>query len=120
MTWEVLAAPEFQSWLASLPQEGRKAVAVDVEVLREVGPQLGRPHVDTMKGSKHPNMKEMRTTSGGNAYRTLFALDPTRRAVLLIGGDKSGHNQERFYKTLIKQADAIYDRHLERIKKGRP
>jgi hypothetical protein len=120
MTWEVLAAPEFQSWLASLPFQGRLAVAVDLEVLRSVGPQLGRPLVDHIKGSKHGNMKELRTTSGGSAYRTLFAFDPIRRAVLLIGGDKVGQNQERFYKALIKQADAIYDRHLEHMKKGKP
>lgn len=120
MTWEVLAAPEFQAWLASLPQEGKRAVAVDLEVLQEVGPQLGRPYVDTMKGSKHPNMKELRTSSGGFAYRTLFAFDPIRRAVLLIGGDKAGRKQERFYRTLVKQADAIYDRHLERLRKDRP
>lgn len=64
-------------------------------------------------------MKELRTTSGGHAYRTLFAFNPARRAVILVGGDKSGQHQERFYKTLIKQADAIYDRHLDRMKKGR-
>jgi hypothetical protein len=120
MTWDVLVAPEFQSWLASLPQQGKRAVAVDLEVLREYGPQLGRPLVDHIKASKHGNMKELRTTSGGNAYRTIFAFDPIRRAVLLIGGDKSGQNQERFYKAIIKQADAIYDRHLEQMKKDKP
>ncbi len=120
MTWEVLVAPEFQAWLAGIPHEGKKAVAVDLEVLREVGPQLGRPQVDHIKDSKHSNMKELRTTSGGNAYRILFAFDPIRRAVLLIGGDKAGQKKERFYAALIKQADAIFDRHLEHLKKAKP
>ena len=117
MTWDVLAASEFQTWLASLPLEGRKAVAVDLEVLRMAGPQLWRPLVDHIKGSKHTNMKELRTTTGTSVYRTFFAFDPIRRAVLLIGGDKGGQDQYRFYKTMIKHADAIFDRHLERMKK---
>ncbi len=62
----------------------------------------------------------MRTTSGGNVYRILFAFDPIRRAVLLIGGDKAGQKKERFYAALIKQADAIFDRHLEHLKKTKP
>jgi hypothetical protein len=120
MSWEVLVAPEFQAWLASIPHEGKQAVAVDLEVLRAVGPQLGRPQADHIKDSKHSNMKELRTTSGGNAYRILFAFDPFRRAVLLIGGDKNGQKKGRFYAALIKQADAIYDRHLKHLKKAKP
>ena len=120
MSWDVLAAPEFQSWLASLSLESRKAVAVDLEVLRMAGPQLGRPLVDHIKGSKHANMKELRTTTGNSVYRTFFAFDPVCRAILLIGGDKGGQDQFRFYKSMIKQADAIFDRHLERMKKAKP
>jgi len=120
MTWEVLAAPEFETWLSSLPLESRKAVAVDLEVLRMTGPQLGRPLVDHIKGSKHGNMKELRTTTGASVYRTFFAFDPVRRAVLLIGGDKAGQDQYRFYKAMIKQADAIFSRHLKSMKKDNP
>jgi DNA-binding XRE family transcriptional regulator len=120
MTWDVLAAPEFEAWLTNLPEESRKAVAIDLEVLRMAGPQLGRPLVDHIKGSKHANMKELRTASGIHVYRTQFAFDPIRRAVLLIGGDKAGQNQDRFYKTLIKQADAILDRHLALLKPCTP
>lgn len=89
-------------------------------MLREYGPQLGRPQVDHIKASKHGNMKELRTTSGGSAYRSFFVFDPVRRAIMLVGGDKSGQNQERFYKAIIKQADAIYDRHLAQMKKDKP
>jgi hypothetical protein len=120
MSWDVLAAPEFEAWLTSLPPESRKALAVDLEVLRMAGPQLGRPLVDHIKGSKHGNMKELRTATGIYVYRTLFAFDPIRRAVLLIGGDKAGQNQDRFYKTLIKHADAILDRHLALMKRAKP
>ena len=67
MPWDVLAVPEFAAWLASLPLAGRMAVAVHLEVLRAAGPQLGRPQVDHIKGSRHANMKELRTTSGGHA-----------------------------------------------------
>jgi hypothetical protein len=119
MPWEVLATTEYQTWLAELPFEIRKAVAVDLEVLREAGPQLGRPYVDHIKGSRHGNMKELRTTSGAKAYRSLFAFDPLRRAILLLGGDKSGQNQERFYKALIREADDLFDRHLGSMKKGK-
>lgn len=119
MTWEVLVAPEFQFWLAGLPIQGKKAIAVDLEVLRTYGPQLGRPLVDHIKASRHSNMKELRTTSGSSVYRTLFVFDPARRALLLVGGDKSGQNQERFYQAIIKHADAIYDRHLIQMKKDR-
>jgi hypothetical protein len=76
--------------------------------------------VDTMKGSRHSNMKELRTSSGSFAYRTLFAFDPARRAVVLIGGDKAGQQQRRFYHVLIAKADAIYDRHLERMRLHKP
>ena len=84
------------------------------------GPQLGRPLVVHIKGSKHANMKELRTAPGNSVYRTFFAFDPVRRAVLLICGDKGGQEQSRFYKTMIKQADVIFDRHLERMKKVKP
>jgi hypothetical protein len=120
MSWVVIVAPEYLAWLTSLPHESRKALAVDFEVLRMAGPQLGRPLVDHIKASRHSNMKELRTTTGTHVYRTLFAFDPKRRAVLLIGGDKAGENQGRFYNDLIKQADAILDRHLALLKKAKP
>lgn len=119
MPWEVLVAPEFTAWLAQQPTTGQMAIAVDLEVLAEFGPQLGRPQVDHIKGSKHTNLKELRTTSGVAVYRILFAFDPARRAVVLIGGDKAGQAQQRFYKRLITQADAILDRHLATMKKGK-
>lgn len=79
------------------------------------GPQLGRPHVDTLKGSRHANMKELRLSAGDGEWRVAFAFDPVRRAVLLVAGEKSGGSQRRFYRTLIRKADERFDRHIARI-----
>jgi hypothetical protein len=115
--WTVLLMPECQHWLDSLPSADRVGILQDAMLLQEFGPHLGRPHVDTMKGSKHPNMKELRSRHAGHQYRTLFAFDPKQRAVLLLGGDKVGQDEGRFYKALIKQADALYARHLVQVAK---
>ena len=111
--------PECQTWLDSLPSADRIGILQDAHLLQEFGPQLGRPHVDTMKGSKHPNMKELRSRHAGHQYRTLFAFDPKQQAILLIGGDKVGQDERRFYHVLIKEADALYDRHLTQISKDK-
>ena len=78
------------------------------EVLAEFGPALGRPHVDTLAGSRHANMKELRFKAADGVWRVAFAFDPERRAILLVAGDKSGMSQARFYKALIKTADARF------------
>jgi len=117
--WTVLIMPACEGWLSSLSSTDRVGILQDAKLLAEFGPQLGRPHVDHIKGSKYANMKELRSRFDGHQYRTLFAFDPKQQAVLLIGGDKVGQDQARFYKTLIKQADATYERHLTRIPKGK-
>src|SRR3954467_12915340 len=88
--------------------EQRKVVA-SVEALQELGPSAGRPLVDSVEGSRHSNMKELRVTQ---TMRIFFAFDPRRVAILLIGGDKAGKTK-RFYKRMISQADRIYDEHLQ-------
>ena len=95
-------------WEGLTDQEQRKVVA-SVEALQELGPTAGRPLVDTVEGSKHPNMKELRVTQ---TMRVFFAFDPQRVAILLIGGDKAGKTK-RFYKRMIPKADQIYDEHLQ-------
>ncbi len=120
MPWTVLLAQECQVWLDSLPSADRVGILQDAKLLGEFGPQLGRPHVDHIKGSKHGNMKELRSRFAGHQYRTLFAFDPKQRAILLMGGDKIGQDEGRFYKALAKLADAIYDRHLARVAKEKP
>ena len=81
-------------------------------MLAEFGPNLGRPTVDTLKGSRHTNMKELRFSWSGQVWRVAFAFDPQRQAILLVGGDKGGADQRRFYKRLIQVADERYDEHV--------
>ncbi len=113
--WEIEYTDEFGQWWDQLDAGEQEAIAVSVELLRQLGPRLPRPHADTLKGSRHPNMKELRTQYGGRPLRTLFAFDPRRHAVLSIGGDKSG--DDRFYHRMIPLADDLYDAHLETLRK---
>jgi len=86
------------------------------KLLQEFVPHLGRPIVDTLKGSKHANMKELRFDCDGGVWRVAFAFDTERAAILLVGGDKGGVDQRRFYKKLIACADARFDEHLATLK----
>ena len=113
--WEVEFTDEFGQWWNGLNEDEQESVYASVELLRSLGPQLGRPHADTVSGSRHPNMKELRTQHQGRPIRTLFAFDPRRTAVLLIGGDKIG--DPRFYARMIPEADRLYDEHLEELRK---
>jgi hypothetical protein len=115
--WTIYIVPECEGWLSGLSSSDRVNILQDAKLLAEFGPQLGRPHVDHIKGSRHANMKELRSRFDGHQYRTLFAFDPRQQAVLLIGGDKVGQDQGRFYKALVKLGDSIYDRHLARLTK---
>jgi len=88
-----------------------------VNLLERFGPQLGRPRADTLHGSRHANMKELRFDAAGGVWRFAFAFDPKRRAIILCGGDKSGGSEKRFYRQLIEKADERFDAHLAAIKK---
>lgn len=112
--WEVEYTDEFGAWWRTLPADVQESIAHDIEVLQAVGPGLGRPHVDTLKGSRHANMKELRTQHRGEPYRTLFAFDPRRCAILLIGGNKTG--DKRFYEHFVPMADDLYDAHIAALK----
>ena len=112
--WEVEFTDEFGTWWDSLDADEQESVNNGVELLMAKGPALGRPHADTLKGSRHPNLKELRTQHRGRPLRTFFAFDPRRTAILLIGGDKTGDG--RFYERTIPLADNLYDRHLQELK----
>lgn len=114
--WEVEYTDEFEAWWESLSLDDQKSLAQSVQIVSTFGPKLGRPHCDTVKGSRHSNMKELRTQSGGTPLRTFFTFDPRRKAILLIGGDKTGDS--RFYDKMIPLADKLYDEHLEDIDHG--
>jgi hypothetical protein len=93
----------------------RTTIATEGELLAEFGHNLGRPTVDTLKGSRHANMKELRFSWSGQVWRVAFAFDPQRQAILLVGGDKGGANQRRFYKHLLAVADERYDKYLSTL-----
>jgi hypothetical protein len=103
-------ADEFPSFEASVKREFR----AKTHLLASEGPSLGRPHADTLVGSRHVNMKELRFFAGNGVWRVAFAFDPKRRAILLVAADKSGVSSRRFYKRLIAVADARFDEHLAR------
>lgn len=114
MKWDVEFTDEFGTWWGSLSDGEQEAIDATVEVLQERGPSLGRPLVDTVYGSRHQNMKELRPPAGN--IRILFAFDPSRTAILLIGGDKT-NQWNHWYDQMIPVADQLYDEHLVIIKK---
>lgn len=113
--WEVEFTDEFEAWWNTLPEEVQESIAHDVGILEQVGPGLGRPQVDSVKGSRFANMKELRTQHAGEPYRTFFAFDPRRCAILLIGGNKTG--DARFYQQFVPIADRLYQGHLDQLKR---
>lgn len=107
---------DFDEWFSDLGADGQAEVIAKVELLKLLGPQLGRPHADTLKGSKHASMKELRADTPQQVLRIAFAFDPQRAAILLVAGDKSGISQRRFYRQLIAKADQLFDTHLAQLK----
>jgi hypothetical protein len=115
--WQVEFTNEFEKWWKTLTEAEQESVKIGVEFLRARGPFLGRPYADTVKGSRHPNMKELRAQCEGRPLRTFFAFDPRRTAILLIGGDKTGDS--RFYERMVPLADRLYEEYLEELRKER-
>ena len=114
MTWAVGFAEEFKVEFDTFSASIQDELLLNARLLEEFGPQLGRPHVDTLKGSDYANMKELRFKAEGGVWRVAFAFDPQRNAILLVAGDKSGTRPARFYKRLIEKADRRYKAHLQR------
>jgi hypothetical protein len=112
VAWTVIEHPEFSAERQEMPVVALEKLAEAILTLEAVGPQLGRPLVDTLKASRHTNMKEIRFGAKG-AWRVAFAFDPDRNAVILIGGDKAGKDQKKFYKNLIGTADDRFDDWLD-------
>jgi len=111
MAWEIETTSEYDNWFLEQGEDGQASIRMKIELLAEYGPNLPRPHADTLKGSKLKNLKELRTQTENNVFRVAFLFDKKRKAVLLIGGDKKGKNEERFYRNLIKQAEEIYEKY---------
>lgn len=114
--WDVATRPMFDDWFLDLESEDQINVRASLGLLEKKGPQLSRPYADTINGSKHNNMKELRVQSNGKPIRVFFVFDPERMGIVLCGGNKTG--DKRFYKKMIPVADAEYDEHLEELKNG--
>ena len=119
MAWTVAFhdafAVEFREWRHDI----QKVAATQLVVLETVGPILCRPHADTLKGSRHKNMKELDFSVGDGEWRIAYAFDPRRQAILLVGASKSRISSDRFYRRLIATADRRFDEHLAGLRGGK-
>jgi hypothetical protein len=115
MRWDIEYTDEFGEWWARLSADEQESLAASVQLLEERGPLLGFPHSTAIHGSRHSHMRELRTQHDGRPLRTLYAFDPRRSAILLIGGDKTGDG--RWYETNVPIADRLYDEHLAQLRK---
>jgi hypothetical protein len=116
--WKVSFHQEFEVEFDALDEAVQDELLAHAKLLAQFGPQLGRPRVDTLNGSRHANMKELRFDADDGVWRVAFAFDPKRQAVLLVAGDKSGGSEKRFYRQLIAKADQRFDDHLARLGKN--
>ncbi len=122
MAWVVLFHPEFEAEFGALAEQVQDDLLESARVLAEIGPTLGRPTVDTLKGARHANMKEMRFGSGRGVWRVAFAFDPARQAILLVAGNKAGLSakmQAKFYRDLIERADRRFSDWMRQKNTGR-
>ncbi|HEV2117738.1 MAG TPA: type II toxin-antitoxin system RelE/ParE family toxin [Terriglobales bacterium] len=115
MAWDVEYTDEFEAWWNTLEVDEQEEVEAKVELLEEFGPVLPRPHADVIVTSKHAKMKELRADVVRRQLRVLYAFDPRRKAILLIGGDKTG--SPNWYKQYVPRADELFDDHLAQIKR---
>jgi hypothetical protein len=113
MAWAVETLDQFDDWYLGLSESEQTSVRACWRLLGERGPTLGHPHTSDIKGSKHGNMRELRVQSGGKPLRVLYAFDPTRTAILILGGDKTG--DDRWYEVNVPKADKLYDTHLAEL-----
>lgn len=112
-SWEVEFTEEFEAWWRTLTEEAQISLDASVRLLEIFGPALGFPHSSRVFGARHGHMRELRTQCGGRPLRTLYAFDPRRTAILLIGGDKTGN--DRWYDEFISRADSLYEEHLRQL-----
>lgn len=118
MLWTVEFAEGFEQEFDQLPHAVQDELLAQAKVIEYFGPAAKRPRVDTLKGSKHSNMKELRFDANDGVWRVAFAFDPRRHAVLLVAGNKSGIGEKRFYNRLIDIADKRFDTHLDNLTRG--
>lgn len=115
MEWNIEYTNEFETWWNTLKESEQEDVGAIVRLLGENGTQLKFPFSSGIEGSKYPHMRELRVQSKSNPIRVLYAFDPRRTAILLIGGNKRGNT--RWYDVYIPIADKLYEEHLKELKK---
>lgn len=118
MEWAVAFDKAFVEEFLKLDPRVRQELTAHVGLLKRFGPHLRRPYADTLNGSRHANMKELRFDAADGVWRVAYAFNPSRRAIVLVAGDKSGQGGKRFYRQLIAKADARFDDHLAGLRKG--
>jgi hypothetical protein len=115
MSWAVEFTDEFERWWETLNEGEQDSIDVAVGLLEQRGPSLGFPYSSGINRSRHPHMRELRIQHRGEPYRVLYAFDPRRIAILLIGGVKTGN--DRWYDEFVPIADGLYDEHLRDLAK---
>jgi len=115
MVWTIEYTDTFGAWWGGLSAAEQESVAASVGLLERLGPELPYPHSSGIVGSRHGHLRELRVQHRGRPLRVLYAFDPRRTALLLVGGDKSGN--DRWYDEFVPVADRVYDEHLAALKK---
>jgi hypothetical protein len=115
MEWEVEVTDEFLAWYDALPLPAAEAVSRDVDLLETYGTALTFPHSSAIFGSRHSHMRELRVDHARSHFRILYAFDPRRMAIVLLGGDKTG--DDRWYEKNVNRADRLYDDYLDELRK---
>ena len=118
MNWHIVFHPAFREEFREYSEDVQDGLADLLELLGEFGPQLKRPHADTLNDSDYANMKELRFNADDGVWRVAYAFDPRRQAVLLVAGNKSGGSEKRFYRQLIRKADERFADYLEQLKES--
>lgn len=114
MSSEVEYTDEFERWWKTLDESEQASVTAYVQLLEQRGPYLPHPYSSGIEGSRYSRMRELRIQHKGDPYRVLYAFDPRRVAILLIGGEKTGN--DRWYDEFVPLADELYDEHLRGLK----
>jgi hypothetical protein len=117
MKWTVKFHDKFATEFDELSAGVQDELYAYALLLENTGPRLGRPYADTLKGSEHSNMKELRFKADNGVWRVAFAYDPKRQAILLVAGNKSGTSEKRFYNELIRKADERFSDYLTKLTK---
>ena len=115
MGWDVEYTDQFEEWWDGLSEEEQDSMATVIRVLQVRGPSLPHPHSSGVNASRHGHMRELRIQHQGDPYRVLYAFDPRRAAILLLGGNKGG--DDRWYEKMVPEADRLYDEHLQTLRK---